>query len=115
MQFAIKIAVTAVIVAAASELAKRSALLGSILVALPFVSVLAIIWLYIDTKDIAQVCAFSRGIFWAVLPTLVFFLLLPALLKKGMSFVPAISVSTAVMVVGFALYAFIVRRFGIQL
>ena len=91
--YAVKIVVTAALVVAISELSKRSTLAGSLLASVPIISVLAMIWLYTDTRDVAQVAALSRSVFWLVLPSLVLFLLLPALLERGYEFFTSLAVS----------------------
>ena len=81
----IKIVVTAVLVVAISEVAKRSTLLGAVLASLPLTSLLAMIWLYADTGDAQQVADLASGIFWLVLPSLVLFVALPLLLRARMA------------------------------
>jgi hypothetical protein len=85
-QYLVKIVLTALLVVAISEVSKRSSLVGALLASVPIISVLAMIWLYSDTRDVAQVAALSRSVFWLVLPSLVLFLLLPVLLEKGYHF-----------------------------
>ena len=91
--YIVKLVVTAALVLAISELSKRSTFAGSLLASVPIVSVLAMIWLYADTRDVAQVAALSRSVFWLVLPSLVLFVLLPALLERGYGFVVSLGVS----------------------
>ncbi|MCA9016183.1 MAG: DUF3147 family protein [Planctomycetaceae bacterium] len=98
MYYFIKVALTAVLVLAVSEISKRSSLLGGALASLPLVSFLGIIWLYIDTGNTEKISELSRNIFWLVLPSLSFFLLLPFLLKKGMGFGTSFAISTVVMI-----------------
>jgi hypothetical protein len=86
MFYAVKLLASAFIIVLVSELAKRNSLLGGLIASLPLVSLLAITWLYIETKSVAQVSSFSISVFWMVLPSLSFFLLLPVLLKKQVSF-----------------------------
>ena len=114
-QFLIKIILSALIIAAASEAAKRFALAGAILVSLPLTSMLAIIWLYRETADIQKIIGFSHGIFWAVLPSLLFFIVLPLFLKAGGKFAGAMVASAAVMVLAYAVYAFALGKFGIKI
>ena len=52
MNFVIKIITSALLIAASSELAKRSTVIGSIVVSLPLTSLLALVWLYQDAKEI---------------------------------------------------------------
>ena len=79
--YLIKIAVTTILIVAISEVAKRSSLVGAILASVPLVSVLAMIWLYIYTKDVNKVSDLASSVFWLVLPSLALFLVLPELLK----------------------------------
>ncbi|MDH3282882.1 MAG: DUF3147 family protein, partial [Gammaproteobacteria bacterium] len=53
--YVVKVAVTAVLIIVISEIAKRSSFLGALLASVPLVSVLAMLWLYIDTQDVAKV------------------------------------------------------------
>ncbi|MET0545700.1 MAG: DUF3147 family protein, partial [Caulobacterales bacterium] len=82
----IKALVSGGIVVAASELAKRYPGLGGLVASLPLVSVLGMVWLWRDKHDVQGMAAHSIGTFWFVLPSLPMFLLLPALLKRGVEF-----------------------------
>jgi hypothetical protein len=92
-QYVLKIAVTALLVVAISEVSKRSSFVGALLASVPIVSVLAMIWLYTDTRDVAQVATLARSVFWLVLPSLVLFLLLPVLLQRGYHFYSSLAAS----------------------
>lgn len=115
MQFFIKVLLSALIIAGVSELGRRYSLFAAILASLPLTSVLAIAWLYYDTRDTQQVIQLTQSIFWVVLPSLVFFLVLPLLLKAGVSFVPALLASCAVMVVTYWLYTLLLGQLGVKL
>src|SRR6478672_8961466 len=82
----VKAALSGVIIMAASEIARRSPTYGALLVALPLVSILAMIWLWRDTGDSERIAALSEGTFWLVLPTLPLFLMLPVLLRQACRF-----------------------------
>jgi len=86
--FLVKVVVSALVIAFASELAKRDSFWGALLVALPLTSVLAVSWLYVETRDNVLVTRFARDIFLLVPGSLVFFL--PFLLetKTRLGFVP---------------------------
>lgn len=115
MQFLIKVLLSALIIAGVSELGRRCSLFAAILASLPLTSILAIAWLYYDTRDTGQVIQLTQSIFWVVLPSLVFFLALPLLLKAGMSFTPALLLSCTVMIVTYWLYTLALRGLGISL
>ncbi len=114
MYFAIKILLTSLIVASISELAKRFSTVAAILASLPLTSILAMIWLYRDTQDAQRVSELSKGIFWAVLPSLIFFLVLPFFLKSGLKFWFALVLSSGIMFIAYTVYALLLGRLGIK-
>ena len=89
----VKALISGVVIAAASELSKRSPGLGALLVSLPLVSVLAMIWLWRDTGDPARIADHARATFWLDLPSLPMFLVLPGLMLRGVTFWPALGLS----------------------
>lgn len=113
--FALKLIMSALIIAGASELGKRSTFAGAILISLPLSSLLALSWLYQETKDTTRVAAMSSVIFWAVLPSLLLFLVLPALLKRGWSYWPALGAACTATAAGYAVYAAALRRCNVSL
>ena len=113
--YLIKIIITTILIVAISEISKRSSFIGAILASVPLVSLLAMIWLYNDTKDISKVSELSIGIFWLVLPSLALFVSLPVLLKQGINFYLSLTLSIAITAVCYFLMIFILERFGIKL
>jgi hypothetical protein len=113
MRFIIKILITALIVSTVSELGKRYSLIAAILASLPLTSFLALCWLYWDTKDVTKIVNLSYGILWAIIPSVVFFVCLPFFLKKGHTFIGAMSFSSVCMFGTYGLYAGVLRYFKI--
>lgn len=112
MQLTIKFALTAIVVVAVSELAKRSTAAGAMLAALPLTSILAMVWLYQDTRDVEKIASLSDGIFFLVLPTLIFFVMLSALLRRGFGFTKSMVLSSVAMIAIYLGYAHVARKFG---
>ena len=110
-----KAALSGLIIAVVSEIAKRSPPLGALVVSLPLVSILAIIWLWRDTGDTERIAALMVSTFWYVLPSLPMFLLMPALLRNGVGFVPSLAVSCALTILLYLLTAWALSKFGINL
>jgi uncharacterized membrane protein (GlpM family) len=65
-----KVVITALIIVLVSEISKRSTFLGALLASLPLISLLAFIWIYVDTKDTARIAELSTQILWLVIPSL---------------------------------------------
>ena len=62
--YLVKLLLSAVVIVVVSELSKRSTTLGALLASLPLVSILAMIWLHIETGDNAKIAELAGGIFW---------------------------------------------------
>ena len=115
LYIAVKTILTAVIIVGISEIGKRHTTFAALLAALPLTSVLAMIWLYADTGDKTTIADLSVGIFWLVLPTLLFFLILPWLLRHGHNFWISMIVSSVVMIAFYLAYAALGRKLGLPL
>lgn len=112
--YILKIAITTVLIVLISEISKRSTFMGAILASLPLVSVLAFIWLYHETHDLPRIGALSISIFWLVLPSLALFIALPLLLRQGLHFYVALSISLAITVACYGLTVVALNYFGIK-
>ena len=77
-----KYLVTAAVVIVVSDLAKRSDKLGALVAALPMVTVLTLIWLYVERQPAARIANHAWYTFWYVVPTLPMFLLFPMLMQR---------------------------------
>ncbi len=113
--YLIKIAITTILIVVISEVAKRSSFAGALLASIPLISVLAMFWLYIDTKDITKVSALATSIFWLVLPSLALFIALPLLLKQGLHFYLSISLSIGLTIGCYWLMVTILNYYGVKL
>src|SRR5262245_9716033 len=110
-QYILKVGVTAIIVIAVTEIAKRSSVWGGLLASLPLVSLLAFIWIYFDTGDKQTIAALSVNIFWLVLASLPLFLVLPALLRSGWSFWPSLATASVATIAAYAALLWLLRQF----
>lgn len=109
-----KYLITAGVVVLVSEFAKRSDKLGGLIAALPLVTVLTLIWLYVEHQPVSKIANHAYYTFWYVLPTLPMFLLFPYLLPKlGFTFTLISCVIFTILL--FFLYALLLKQFGIDL
>ena len=109
-----KIGMTTCLVILISEVAKRSSLVGAILASVPVISIMAILWLYIETQDVEKISALSTNVFWLVLPSLVFFIALPILLKNDIHFYLSLFISAVMTVAGYWLMIWIINQVGFK-
>ena len=110
----IKYFVTAAVVVIVSEFAKANDKLGGLVAALPLITVLTLIWLYIEKQPIPKIANHAYYTFWYVIPTLPMFLLFPYLLPK-LGFWSTLLSCIVVTLVIFYVYATVLKNFGIDL
>lgn len=110
-----KYAITAFIIVLVSEVAKRYDRLGALIASLPFVTILVLIWLFVEKQPAEKLANHAYYTFWYVLPTLPMFLVLPLLLRKGMHFVSALLICLALTIFCFWLTALLVKKIGVDL
>jgi hypothetical protein len=109
-----KYLITAAVVVIVSEAARRSDRVGGFIAALPLVTLLAMVWLHLERQPVEKIANHAWYTFWYVVPTLPMFLAFPALLGR-FGFWPAMAASAVITVVCFAVTAWVVRGFGIEL
>lgn len=110
----VKYLVTAGVVVLVSEFARRSDKLGGFIGALPLVTVLTLIWLYVEQQPQQKIANHAYYTFWYVLPTLPMFLLFPYFLPK-FGFVLTLTGCILFTALFFAGFAYLMRHFGINL
>lgn len=115
LYLAIKALISGIIIAAVSEIAKRSPGFGALVASLPLVSVLGMMWLWHDKPDVATMADHASATFWYVLPSLPMFLLIPALLRHGLPFWLTLLAGCALTVALYLAMMWIGPRFGLRL
>lgn len=78
LYYALKVIISAIVIVAIAEIAKRNTGLAALVASLPLTSLLAFIWLHIEGSTVSQIADLSKQIFW--------FVLLPIFLKHGLGF-----------------------------
>ena len=109
-----KYLLTAGMVVFISEVTKRSDRLGGFIAALPLMTLLTLVWLYIENQPEEKIANHAYYTFWYVIPTLPMFLLFPLLLPK-LGFWLTLVASTLVTIICFGLFALVMKGFGIDL
>ena len=111
----VKAGISGVIIAMVSEVAKRSPGFGALIASLPLVSVLGMMWLWRDTADPQRLAAHAQATFWFVLPSLPMFLAIPAMLRRGIAFWPALGLGCALTIALYLLMTWIGPRLGLRI
>ena len=100
------------VIVAASEIAKRSAVFGALVISLPLASIMSMTWLYNDTEDTAQVADFAESILWLVIPSMLLFVVLPYLLRRGWGFEAAMAVGIVATIIAYGLGVWAAQTFS---
>ena len=87
----------------------------TLIASLPLVSVLGMLWLWHDKPDAQNMAAHAQATFWFVLPSLPMFLLIPAMLRAGMSFWLALLAGCALTIALYLVMTWLGPRFGLRL
>jgi hypothetical protein len=114
MYIIFKIIITAVIVVAISEISKRSTILGSLLASIPLISVLAIFWIYFETKDITNIVNLSKNIMLLIPPSLIFFIVLPITINMNINFIYSMLISISSTAIVYVIYIYLLKIIGIS-
>ena len=114
VQYLIKLVLTATVIVAATEAAKRNVILGAIIGSLPLVSLLAVTWLWRETGDTAKVAGYLSSTLWLVIASLPLFIVTPALLRAGWTFWPAIGVGGLSALAGYGVMIWVLSKQGAQ-
>ena len=114
MYLILKTLISAIIIVVVSEIAKRYTWTAAIIVSLPLTSLLAFVWLYWDTKDTQKVIELSYSTIVMSIPSFVFFIVLPLLLRFKQNFILSIIVSILSTALAYIIFMFIVKKFNIN-
>lgn len=115
LHYAIKVAVSALVIVAIAELAKRSSGLAALVASLPLTSILAFVWMHAEGSDPASIAELSGQVFWLVLPSLALFMLLPLLLRHGLGFWLSLGLAAGATVACYFAMLPLLRKLGVQL
>ena len=110
LYLAAKAAISGIIIMIVSEVAKRSPSLGGLIASLPLISILGMMWLWTETRDAGRLADHAEATFWFVLPSLPMFIVLPALMRSGVSFWLSLAVGCVLTVALYLLTAWLLSR-----
>ena len=111
----LKLIISSVIITIVSEISKKNSFIGGLVASIPLISVLSMIWLYIDSRDIEKIKNLSTSIFWMVIPSLVLFLFIPILINIGFNFWYSLIIAIILTIAFYLLTIFILSHYGIEL
>lgn len=110
-----KFLVTSFIIVLVSEVAKRTDKIGALIASLPFVTIMVMIWLYVEKQGAEKIANHAYYTLWFVVPTLPMFAQIPYMLRKGYNFWLTLGVGILVTFLSFLITVWIGKKFGVEL
>lgn len=111
----LKIIISSGIITLVSEVSKKNSFIGGLIASIPLISILSMIWLYIDSRDIEKIKNLSTSIFWMVIPSLTLFLSIPVLINIGFNFWYSLIIAIILTIAFYLLTIFILSHCGVKL
>lgn len=115
IRYVIKIVLTSILIVTISEVGKRNSIMAAVYASLPLTTLLAMVWLYLDTFDTAKVSTLSWNVLIAVIPSHVFLIAFPLLVKLGLNFWISISISVILTALAYWVYIVSLKHFNITI
>lgn len=111
-QLAIKALVSGLMIATASEIARRSPGWGGLIAALPLTSLLALGWLWRDSHDPMRAADFMAGTALYVIASLPAFAVIALVLRRGGGIALAMAAGAGLAIAGTSTMIWAGRRWG---
>ncbi|MBK8441730.1 MAG: DUF3147 family protein [Rhodobacter sp.] len=113
--FVLKAALSGLIIATIAEIGRRNAAAAALVASLPLVSIIGMIWIWRETRDVGRIATHAQATFWYVLPSLPMFLVMPMLIRSGIGFWVSLFAGSALTVVLYLGMIWLAPRLGIEL
>jgi hypothetical protein len=114
LYYVAKVVLSALVIVAVSEIAKRSSIFAAVIASLPMTSLLAFVWLRLEGTPSVEIARLAEQILWLVLPSLVLFLVLPFLLRLGVAFWLSMGIAVAVTAASYGAMLLALRAAGVD-
>lgn len=115
LRFLLKVVLTSLLIVTIAEVGKRNSIMAAIYASLPLTTILAMIWLYLDTHDAQKVSSLSWNVLIAVIPSHIFLISYPLLIKFGFNFWISMTISMILTAFAYWGYVILLKQFGISL
>ena len=115
LQIVIKFITTSSIIVLVSEIAKKSTFIGGIIASIPLVSILSLIWIYIETNNVDTVKSLANAILWMIIPSIALFITLPIMINYGINFYLSLLISIIVTILFYGITLFTLNYIGVKI
>ena len=112
-QLAIKALTSGLLIAVASETARRNPGWGGLIASLPLTTLIAVTWLWHDTGDAGRAADFMAGTAYYVIAALPAFAVIAISLRRDAGFPLAMTAGAVTAMAGYGLLMWAGRRWGL--
>ena len=110
MPFAVKLIAANIIIVTCSLVGKRFPSLGGLIATMPITTLIVLFWLRADRPGDSRLLAdFTGGVFWGIIPTLLFFGAAWCCLRRGLPLSLALTVGSGVWLLGAVVHQGLLR------
>lgn len=110
MPFVVKLLLANLLIIACARIGARAPSLGGLIATMPLTSLIVLIWLRVDNPgDHRLLAAYTRGVLWGIIPTVLFFAAVYLCLRREVPFLPTIAVGFAVWLAGALVHQWLLR------
>jgi len=86
MQLLIKVALSVVIILAATAIGKKLPATAGLIGVMPLTGALVLVWMYLESNgDASTMQQFTKGALWGIAPSILFFVVALLCFRKGLS------------------------------
>lgn len=113
IRFIIKVLITSILIATISEVGKRNSVMAAVYASLPLTTILAMVWLYLDSADVQKASSLSWNVLIAVIPSCVFLAAFPLLVRFGLNFWVSLLISAILTALAYWVYVAVLKHYGV--
>ena len=115
MMIMTKIILSALLITGISEAARHHTFFAALIASVPMISVISLIWIYLQHTNAEKISQLSTDIAWLTLPSLVLFIALPTLLHYRIHFFLSLIIAILLTICAYGMMIMLLKHFGIHL
>ena len=110
MKFVIKLLISVCVISICAAIARKVPTLAGLIAVMPLTGLIVLFWLYLDNPgNFALMTDYTKGAFWGIVPTILFFLVAFLCFQKHLSLWIVLCASFAVWLVGAFVHQWLLR------
>jgi uncharacterized membrane protein (GlpM family) len=110
VQTVVKLLISLALIYGCVAVGRRYPSLAGLIATAPVTTLIVLFWLYSEGReDYARFAAFTKGVVWGVLPSVLFFITATWCFRREVPFLKTLAISFGVWLIGAALHQLLIR------